>query len=169
MTPQQAFDQFHQAVYGFAYRLTRRADLAEDLTQECFLALVRAPQRFDPARGSMKTYLFAIARNLALKHYRDHSAEESLDEDAGWPGPDPRPTPRSSIDVGAAVEAAIARLPPLQQEALVLFEYSGLTLEEMAQVVEAEVGTVKARLHRARANLRRMLSPYRKVGAAHGA
>ena len=165
MTPQQAFDQYHQAVYGFAYRLTRRADWAEDLTQECFLALVRAPQRFDPERGSMKTYLFAIARNLALKHYRDQWAEESLDEDAGWPGPDPR----SNIDVGAAVEAAIARLPPLQQEVLVLFEYSGLTLEETACVVEAEVGTVKARLHRARANLRRLLSPYRKVGAAHGA
>jgi RNA polymerase sigma-70 factor (ECF subfamily) len=164
MTPQQAFDQYHQHVYGFAYRLTRRADVAEDLTQECFLALVRAPQRFDPARGSMKTYLFGIARNLALKHYRDHSTEESLDEDA-FASPDSR----TAIEVGAAVEAAIAALPPLQQEALILFEYSGLTLEETACVVQAEVGTVKARLHRARANLRRVLSPYRKVANAHGA
>jgi RNA polymerase sigma-70 factor, ECF subfamily len=68
MTPEQAFDQYHQAVYGFAYRLTRRTDLADDLTQECFLALVRAPLRFDEERGSMKTHLFAIARNLAFKH-----------------------------------------------------------------------------------------------------
>jgi RNA polymerase sigma-70 factor, ECF subfamily len=165
MTPQQAFDQYHQAVYGFAYRLTRRADLAEDLTQECFLALVRAPQRFDPSRGSMKTYLFGIARNLALKHYRDQFAEESLDEDAAFAGADPR----STIEVGAAVEAAVGSLSPLQQEALILFEYSGLTLEETAQVVRADVGTVKARLHRARANLRRVLSPYRKVANAHGA
>jgi RNA polymerase sigma-70 factor (ECF subfamily) len=164
MTPQQAFDQYHQAVYGFAYRLTRRADLAEDLTQECFLALVRAPLRFDPARASMKTYLFGIARNLALKHYRDQFAEESRDED-DFPAPDQR----STIEVGAAVEAAVASLSPLQQEALILFEYPGLTLEETAQVAKADVGTVKARLHRARANLRRVLSPYRKVPNAHTA
>ena len=71
MTPENAFDQHHQAVYSFAFRLTRRADVAEDIAQECFLALVRAPHRYDPARGSMKLFLFSIARNLALKHYRD--------------------------------------------------------------------------------------------------
>jgi RNA polymerase sigma-70 factor (ECF subfamily) len=45
--------------------------VAEDITQECFLALMRAPERFDPDRGNLKTYLFAIARNLTLKNYRD--------------------------------------------------------------------------------------------------
>jgi RNA polymerase sigma-70 factor (ECF subfamily) len=73
VTPEDAFDQYSQAVYSFLYRLTRREDLAEDLTQEAFLAFVRAPERFDPARGNAKTYLFSIARNLALKQYRDHA------------------------------------------------------------------------------------------------
>jgi RNA polymerase sigma-70 factor, ECF subfamily len=164
MTPQQAFDQYHQAVYGFAYRLTRRTDLADDLTQECFLALVRAPLRFDERRGSMKTYLFAIARNLAFKHYRDQYLEEPLDPDVEPTGADPR----DAIEIGTAVAAAVGSLPPLQREALILFEYSGLTLEEVAQVVETEVGTVKARLHRARERLRRILAPYRKVENAHG-
>jgi RNA polymerase sigma factor (sigma-70 family) len=81
-TPERAFDIYHEAVFRFVYRLTRRADVAEDVTQECFLTLVRAPGRFNEARGSLKTYLFAIARNPALKHHRDRAADVQLDEDA---------------------------------------------------------------------------------------
>jgi hypothetical protein len=49
VTPRQAFEQYHQAAFSFAWRLTGRQEAAEDLTQECFLALLRAPQRFDEA------------------------------------------------------------------------------------------------------------------------
>lgn len=49
MTAQTAFDQYHQAVYSFAYRLTESAEIAEDITQECFLVLIRDPQRYDPS------------------------------------------------------------------------------------------------------------------------
>ena len=164
MTPEKAFDQYHQAVYGFVYRLTRRPDIAEDITQDCFLALVRAPQRYDPSRGSMRVYLFSIARNLALKQYRDDRAEQPMD------GPEELLTtdPRGSLEMSSAVAAAVASLPRLQQEALILFEYEGVTLEEIAQIVGAEIGTVKARLHRARERLRRILAVYRKVGNARG-
>lgn len=96
MKPEDAFDQYSQAVYSFLYRLTRREDLAEDLTQEVFLAFVRAPHRFDPARGTSKTYLFSIARNLALKQYRDHRVEEMWDEDNASP---PSIDPRTSLEV----------------------------------------------------------------------
>ena len=165
MTPQSAFDQHHQAVYSFAYRLTRREDIAEDIVQECFLALVRAPHRFDPARGNMKVYLFSIARNLALKQYRDDRGEEPLDGSEEPAGVDPR----GSIEVSSAVAAAVAGLPQLQQEAVILFEYEGVTLEEIAQIVGADTGTVKSRLHRARERLRRVLAEYRKAGNAHAA
>ena len=164
MTPQQAFDQYHQAVYSFAYRLTRRPELAEDITQECFLAFMRAPDRFDQARGTVKTYLFSIARNLALKQYRDHCGEEQLDGEATPVALDPRET----LDVSSAVANALAGLPPLQQEALILFEYEGATLEEIAAIVGADAGTVKSRLHRARARLRRVLVAYRSEGNVHG-
>jgi DNA-directed RNA polymerase specialized sigma24 family protein len=49
--PEAVFDQYHQSVYGFAYRLTGRTDLAEDITQECFLSLVRSPDRKSQTRG----------------------------------------------------------------------------------------------------------------------
>jgi RNA polymerase sigma factor (sigma-70 family) len=165
VTPEAAFDQYSQAVYSFLYRLTGREYLAEDLAQEAFLAFVRAPDRFEPARGTVKTYLFSIARNLALKHHRDHRAEEQLDEDQGYML---AIDPRASLEVESAVAGAVASLPPLQQEALILFEYEGSTLEEIAQIVGADVGTVKSRLHRARARLKRVLAPYRSGGKVHG-
>jgi len=56
----------------------------------------------------------------------------------------------------------------LQQEAVILFEYEGVTLEELAQIVAADVGTVKSRLHRARTRLRRTLAPYRTGVKTHG-
>lgn len=161
MRPEVAFDEYHRAVYSFAYRLTRRADVAEDITQECFLALVRSPQRFDEARGTMRTYLFSIARNLALKQYRDQCLESQAE---GEPAADPS----KPMDLSSAVAKAVAALPLLQREALIFFEYEGLTLEEIADIVGAEAGTVKSRLHRARNGLRRMLAPYRKAGSPHG-
>ena len=162
MTPEQAFDLYHSAIYSFAYRLTRQPDVAEDLTQECFLALLRAPHRYDPARGSMKVYLFSIARNLALKHYYA-SRSESLAEDQAAPL-----DPANSLPLSAAVERAVSALPTLQQEALILFEYEGFTLEEIAAIASADIGTIKSRLHRARGGLRRALAPLRGIGDPHG-
>jgi RNA polymerase sigma-70 factor (ECF subfamily) len=161
-TPEQLFDEHHQAVFRFVYRLTRRQDLAEDLTQECFLAYMRAPERFDERRGSAKTYLFAIARNLALKQYRDHRAEAPLEGDRLA-----QADPARGAALSIAVELAIAALPHLQQEALILFAYEGFTLEEIAGVTGSEVGTVKSRLYRARENLKRTLAPYKPIGDAH--
>ena len=158
MTPQQAFDSYGRAVHGFAYRLTRRADLADDITQECFLALLRAPGRFDAERGAAKTYLFAIARNLVRKHYRDERPEDELEDN---------PAEAFSPDLAVAVEQAVAALPVLQQESIVLFEYEGFTLEEIARVTGTDTGTIKSRLHRARERLKRILAPYRKVHNAH--
>jgi RNA polymerase sigma-70 factor (ECF subfamily) len=161
---EEAFDQYHEAVFRFVYRLTGRVDLAEDITQECFLALVRTPERFDRARGTIKTYLFSIARNLALKNYRDNRAAAQFERNDAALVADPR----ASQELSSAVEQAVAGLPAMQQEALVLFEYEGFTLEEVAHVVDADIGTVKSRLHRARARLKRTLAPYRKLGDLHG-
>jgi RNA polymerase sigma-70 factor, ECF subfamily len=164
MTPEQAFDLYHRAIYSFAYRLARRPALAEDLTQECFLAMLRAPHRYDAARGSMKVYLFSIVRNLALKQYRDELGEREIAESEDLVGTDPR----RSIEISSAVSAAVAALPLLQREALVLFEYEGVSLEEIALIVGADVGTVKSRLHRARERLRRVLAAYREVRKRNG-
>ncbi len=147
-------------MYRFVYRLLGRADLAEDVTQDCFLSILRDPQRWDAARADIKTYLFSIARNLAFKRYRDDHSEMQVDED--WAASVPDNGPDQEISV--VVAQVVCRLPDLQREALILFEYEGFQLAEIAQIVKADIGVVKSRLHRARERLKRALAPYKRVG-----
>jgi RNA polymerase sigma-70 factor (ECF subfamily) len=153
---QAAFEQHKDAVYRFAWRMSGPA-AAEDVTQDVFVVLLRSPNRFDPARGTLRAFLLGIARNLALKHWRAEHRFEPLDDDAI--GREPVDLHRG--DVGDIVGRAVRALPPLQREVVVLFEYEGLTLAELAAAVGADIGTVKSRLHRARENLRRALAPLR--------
>jgi RNA polymerase sigma factor (sigma-70 family) len=153
---QSAFDEHQDAVYRFAWRMAG-ADAAEDIAQDVFLALLRHPERFDPARGTLRAFLLGVARNLALKRWRHEHRWDPLDDEAFA-------APAVDIARGETAEmigAAVRSLPPLQREALILAEYEELTLEEIARAVDAEVGTVKSRLHRARQNLKRMLAPLR--------
>ncbi len=159
---EEAFDRYHRAVFDFVYRMTNRADVAEDITQDCFMALVKSPARFDGTRSSLKTYLFAIARNMTMARARNAHRESQLDDGC----PVFRMEPSSELSL--MVSSAVAMLPHFQQEALVLFEYEGFTLEEIAVVAEVDVGSVKSRLHRARQNLKRMLEPIAVKENAHG-
>ena len=157
---EQAFETHHKAVYRFVYRLTGRSDLAEDITQECFLAILRDPTRWDAARADMKTFLFSIARNQTLKRYRDDHEKQQVD-----PGPELLNISDQRMDqeLPLLVAQMVAQLPDLQREALILFEYEGFQLAEIAEIVKADIGVVKSRLHRARTSLKRVLVAQKKV------
>lgn len=154
---QAAFEQHKDAVYRFAWRMSGSASAAEDITQDAFMGLLRHPDRFNPARGSLRAFLLGIARNLALKRWRSEHRHEPLDDDAMAAAP--VDLDRGSI--GDIVGRAVHALVPFQREVVILVEYEGLTLAEVALAVDADVGTVKSRLHRARENLRRTLAPLR--------
>jgi RNA polymerase sigma-70 factor (ECF subfamily) len=148
-------------LFRFAWRLTGSATAAEDVVQECWVAIL-ANKRFDAGRGSVRAYLFGVARNLAFERMRVSGRESDEVEDgeiAGGPLDDLLSAERSSV-----VARAVAALPPLQREALILFEYEELSLEEIAQTTGVETGAVKARLHRARETLRRRLAPLITAG-----
>src|SRR5262245_50440942 len=158
------YERHRIPVFRFACRLLGSKAQAEDVTQECFLSLMRKPQLFDPSRASLRSYLCGAARYIALRQLR-LSAREAGDEIPDEPrherdGGEPL---RRLLDEEAAeaVRRAIAELPPLQREALILFEYEGLSLGAIAAATEVEVGVVKSRLHRGRENLRRLLAPLR--------
>lgn len=150
----RAFEQHKDAVYRFAWRMTGSPEASEDIAQEVFLALVRRPGSYDPARGTLRAFLLGVARNQARKRFRDEQRWDALEDD------DFVVAPVVHVDVADAVAAAVQALPPLQREALILAEYEDLSLEEIAGAVEAEIGAVKARLHRARENLRKALAPF---------
>jgi RNA polymerase sigma-70 factor (ECF subfamily) len=150
------YHRHRSSVFQFAWRLTGSQSVAEDVAQECFLTLVRG-MAFDGDRGELRTYLFGIARNLVLRRLRISEREAEEAAEAAAP-----------IDVlGDLLEAersellagAIAKLSMLQREAIVLFTFEELSLEEIAKITGVDVGTVKSRLHRARESLRSALAP----------
>jgi RNA polymerase sigma-70 factor (ECF subfamily) len=159
----ELYDRYRAPIFRFAYRLLGSVEVAEDVTHDCFLSLIRKPENYRPDRASLKTYLYAAARNLALKHFRDQGRETGLDEVSEEPKESPRRGPLRKLldeELATRVREAIFSLPPLQREALILFEYEGLSLNEVAEVAGTDAGAIKARLYRARAGLRRMLRPY---------
>jgi RNA polymerase sigma-70 factor (ECF subfamily) len=160
------YERHRDTVFRFSYRMLGSAELAEDVTHDCFLSLLKTPLRFDTSRGvSLRTYLLAAARNLAMKHFRSRRGEDALDNLRDEPRVPTRHGPLHKLldeELAVAVRRAVEELPPLQREALVLFEYEELPLREIAAIVGADVGTVKARLHRARQSLREKLAPYLK-------
>ena len=153
------------AMYRFACRLLRSESAAEDVTHDCFLSLFKNPERFDPSRGtSLRTYLFAAVHNLAMKHFRragqETWADEATTEEPRTPDAEEPLSRLIEAELSATVRAAVEQLPALQREVLILFEFEDLSLAEIAVVLDAEVNTVKSRLGRARAGLRRTLAPY---------
>jgi RNA polymerase sigma-70 factor (ECF subfamily) len=163
------YERHRRPLFRFAYRMLGSVAVAEDVVHECFLVILTHPMRFDPARGSLRTFLCAVARNLSFKQLRRRGQETLTDEppdveEAAAEAPEPL---RRLLEGERchAVQEAVTALPPLQREVLILFEYEGESLAGIAQIVGADTGTVKARLHRARERLRRTLAPLLATGA----
>jgi RNA polymerase sigma-70 factor (ECF subfamily) len=161
----EAYRLHKDVLYRFARRMTGSGVAAEDVVQDAFLALWRNSEAFDPARGTLRAFLLGVARNLALRRVRRDRPWEELDEAASIGGP----LDLVGIERANVIAAAVAALPPLQREAIVLAEYEEMSLEEIGRATETELPGVKSRLHRARENLRRMLAPLlEKEGTAYG-
>jgi len=157
------YERYRDPIFRFSYRLVGSVEVAEDITHDCFLSLIRNTGNFEPTRGSLRTYLYGAARNLAMKHFRSTGRETAIDELADHPPAQRREEPLRRVldaELVTKVKEAVADLPPLQREALVLFEYEGLPMNEIAVIVGSDVGAVKGRLHRARERLRNSLAPY---------
>jgi RNA polymerase sigma-70 factor, ECF subfamily len=169
------YDRRHQAIYRFALRMSGSETVAEDVTQDVFIALMRDGDQFDESRGSVAAYLYGMARHRVLRRIeRDKSfvpiAEDSDEEDrsAGErfiAGDDPlvELTRSRMID---AVRQAILALPAHYREVVVLCNLHEMNYEQAAEVIGCPVGTVRSRLHRARAMLIDKLRDWGKDEAA---
>ena len=161
------YEQHRDCVFRFAYRMLGSVAPAEDITHDCFLSLLQKPQLFDPGRASLKTYLCAAARNLVWKQLRRRGLETDVEEvdetrDTVWQN-GPYEQLRSS-EIAEGVRQAVAFLPPLQREAVILFEFEELSLSEAAAAAQTDIGTIKSRLHRARQRLRTLLTDRIEAG-----
>lgn len=163
----QLYHRYRNRVYGFAYRMLGAQAVAEDVTHEAFLVLIRQPERYQAARGSLLTFLCAVARNHIFQHLRrqERYAPEPVETsgECDEAGVARSFDPLSGLlerELAAQVEAALAALPVAQREVLVLREYQELSYEEIATVIGADLNVVKARLYRARQALAKRLAPY---------
>lgn len=160
------YNLYWQQVYGFAYRMSGERQTAEDVTHEAFLVLIKHPERFRRERGSMLTFLCAVARNCMFHHFRRRGfeIEDAFDEQSpSVVKLECEDNPLMYLlerELAEKVNESIALLPILQREVLVLREFQELSYEEISAVVGEQVNVVKARLYRARQTLVKRLKPY---------
>jgi RNA polymerase sigma-70 factor (ECF subfamily) len=162
----EIYRRHRERVYRFSYRMTGSPEAARDITHSCFASLLEAPGRYD-GRASLGTYLCSAARNQSLR-----LASRAWRERATGMSPDLRPSPGLSPlealledERARIVRDAVNALPPLHREVLILAEYEELDLASIAEIVGAEVGAVRVRLHRARRKLGAVLDRHEKRSA----
>jgi RNA polymerase sigma-70 factor (ECF subfamily) len=148
------YERHAPAVFRFAWLLTASGTDAEDITQECFLVLLR--KTFDPEKAQLRTWLLGITRHLCMRsNHRRQRASPVLSEPAASEESIEAAMIRG--ETAEAVRRAVLMLPEGQREAVFLFEFEGFSLQETAQILEIEANAVKARLHRGRERLKRSL------------
>ena len=162
------------AIYRFALHMGGSAEVAEDVTQETFLTLIRGDCGYDPERGSLSSYLFGIARKLVLRlleRSRSDVALESGGEDSGWPELAVNDDPLADLTRREGIEAlrrAVLALPRRYREVVVLCDLEEVDYADAAVALGCPIGTVRSRLHRARALLVEKLKQDRSPGTVSG-
>ena len=163
---EDAFTQLYRrrqaSVYRFALQMSGSQTLAEDVTQEVFIVLMRDAGRYDPDRGSLSAYLYGIARNHVLRKLeQDRPYVPFIDRSADAEEITPRAMiaegdPLSELTRGETIQELrdlILSMPPRYREVVVLCDLHEMSYVEAAAVINCAVGTVRSRLHRARALL----------------
>ena len=158
----------HHGIYRFAYQMSGSSSVAEDVTQEVFLFLMRRGNQFDAQRGSVNAFLMGVARNFVLQKVRiEHSVVSlagDVDADVAEEQLGSKPSPLEDVTRSETIDLvrkAVLSLPERYREIVVLCELQEMSYAEAAEVLGCSIGTVRSRLHRARALLLSKLRPVR--------
>lgn len=158
----------HANIYRFAYQMSGSTALAEDVTQEVFLFLMRDGRLFDPNRGSVSAFLLGVTRNYVLRKLRGEQLLTSLSNETEEEASDQLmcndASPLDDLTRAESIESvrkAVLSLPERYREVVVLCELQEMSYGEAADVLGCAIGTVRSRLHRARALLLNKLRPVR--------
>ena len=149
---EQLFARYRGPLYGYFRRRLNGDQRAEDLTQDTFLAVIRAAAHYEP-RALVRTYLYGIALNLLFaerrKLYRDFPPGTVA----------PEPATSSTPDAAMWVRQALEKLDESEREILMLREYEQLSYSEIGDLLKLPVNTVRSRLFRARMAMKDLLDP----------
>jgi RNA polymerase sigma-70 factor (ECF subfamily) len=148
------YRRYHAIVYRFARSMTGSAPMAEDVTQEVFVALMRDLARYEPQRAGLSTYLYGVARNVTRARLRREQRFVNLDEMSSETSePAARDDPSAALARSQdliRLRKAIVGLPSRYREVVILCDLHSLSYADAAAVIDTPVGTVRSRLHRGR-------------------
>lgn len=154
----EIYDDFAPAIYRYIYRKTGNADIAQDLTAETFQRFLDALHRDAGPSDHLSGWLYRVAHNLVVDHYRRQPAEPPAcidDIEVGCPAGQEEHV--ASQQRAEQARVALQQLTPLQQQVLILRFLEEMSLEDVAKVLERTVGSIKALQHRAIGSLQRIL------------
>ena len=165
-----AFDTLYRrysgSAYGLAYRITGQQLLAQDVVHDAFMALWRAPEAFDPARGAFRTFFLSLVHHRAVDTVRREERIRARQERAANLEPvadeDPAEGVIDAADMAARrieVRAALETLSPEQRQVLEMAYFGGKTQVQIAEEIAIPLGTVKTRTLAAMRKLRKVLDP----------
>ncbi len=155
------YNRYKRYIYGFCMKMVGDEDEVKDIVQEVFLKMYEHRwQLANPSR--FRAWLFMIARNQCLTHYRDQKRTTPLDEK--WVMPENLETESLSKEIERNEDVLIVRsfidqLKPEYREVIVLREYQGLSYEEIADVIGTTIAAIKAKLFKARKELYTKMKP----------
>ena len=152
------YERYGSIVFGMAQRLLGDRQLAEECTQDVFVALWRSAAKYEPGRAQVSTWLVGIAKYRAIDLVRRRAARPSDPYAEIWRG-DESPDSAELVAAGDQAEriaAAVAQLPPAQREALLLAYFEGLSHSEIAERLAVPLGTIKGRIRLALDRLREL-------------
>jgi RNA polymerase sigma-70 factor, ECF subfamily len=151
------YERHGRALLRFSAAMCRSRQAAEDLVHDTFVELMREPTHFDPAQGTVFAYLCGVLRHRISHHYRQQRRWVALDEDGEAPAQvHDAPGPADEIarsELTAAFRQAMLELPLPHREVIALCDLEELPYATVASILDCPVGTVRSRLHRARALL----------------
>ena len=162
------YERYQGPIFRFAWHMSGNHTTAEEVTQEVFLQLIRKPQKFDPAKGTLAGYLFGIARNvmhrLMTTSFMDIPLEdEELKDDPAFAADFDVLSELDRRERLELLRKSVLALPGTYREALILCELEEMSYPQAAAILNCAEGTVASRLHRARAMLKSRLQAMRCV------
>ena len=150
----EIYQRWQGILYRFGWQMTGSAALAEDLTQDVFLLILRGKLSFNPSKGSFSSFIYGVARNLALKALRKNRKlfdMSTLFEKDRMQRELPNPFLELAKDESASqVRRCILSLPEQYREVIVLCDLHEKSYAEVAEITSTAIGTVRSRLHRGR-------------------
>jgi RNA polymerase sigma-70 factor (ECF subfamily) len=156
------YDRHGGAAYSLAYRIVGKQAAAEDVVQEALLSIWRSRRRYDPTRGSVRTWILGIVHNRAIDGLRRSSVHERRRETLDVVEERFEASERTDVEVARREEArsvrgALETLPAEQRQTIELAYFGGFTQNQIAELMDQPVGTVKGRMRLGLDKMRREL------------